>query len=101
MTKYEMNPRIKQTEDKDAAAHNQVQKPAYREAANDPVKFLTETELAQRWNVSAKHLQKWRTYGGGVTYHKFGSAVRYSVLDIEEFEAQASRRNTSEGGENE
>lgn len=101
MPKYEMNPRIKQAVDKDAAAHNQAQKPAYREAANDPVKFLTETELAQRWNVSVKLLQKWRCYGGEVTYHKFGSAVRYSVLDIEEFETQASRKNTSEGGDHE
>lgn len=59
--------------------------------------FLTEAELANRWNVSVKLLQKWRWRSGGPRYCKFGSAVRYAVSEIEEFEVAASRRKTSDG----
>jgi hypothetical protein len=58
--------------------------------------FLTEGELAARWRISVKALQKWRVQGGGPRFHKFGSAVRYAKVAIEEFERRADRGNTSQ-----
>lgn len=57
--------------------------------------WLTETETANRLNIAKKTLQKWRLQGGPLRYAKFGSAVRYSVADIEEFERDSLRSSTS------
>jgi len=60
--------------------------------------YLTETELAMRLNLSVKWLQKMRLVGGGIPYAKFGSAVRYPIDAIEDFERKALRGSTSEVG---
>ena len=52
---------------------------------------FTETELALRWNVSAKTLQRWRCDGVGPPYIKLSKAVRYPVNEIVAYE-QASRQ---------
>jgi hypothetical protein len=61
-------------------------------------KWLTEAEAANRLNMSVKWLQKGRLRGGGPKYAKFGSAVRYAVADIEEFERANLRTSTSDEG---
>jgi hypothetical protein len=61
-----------------------------------PRVFLTEEDLAARWQVSIRVLQKWRGKGGGPRFHKFGAAVRYAMSDIENFESRAVRVHTSE-----
>ena len=60
------------------------------------VTFITETELADRWRLSTKILQKWRVAGGGPRFHKFGSAVRYAITDVAHFEEKTARENTSQ-----
>ena len=63
----------------------------------DPTeKFLTEDELALRWNISVKALQKWRLEGGGPVFRRIKGSVRYAPRDILAFEEQARRHNTSE-----
>lgn len=64
-------------------------------------KWLTESQTAQRLNISAKWLQKTRSQGGGggLRFAKFGSAVRYAVADIEDFERRCLRTSTSDDGE--
>ncbi|MDD2663041.1 MAG: helix-turn-helix domain-containing protein [Dechloromonas sp.] len=52
---------------------------------------FTETELALRWNVSAKTLQRWRCDGVGPPYIKLSKAVRYPVDEIVAYE-QANRQ---------
>ena len=52
---------------------------------------FTETELALRWNVSAKTLQRWRSDGVGPPYIKLSKAVRYPVDEIVVYE-QANRQ---------
>ena len=47
---------------------------------------FTETELALRWNVSAKTLQRWRSDGVGPPYNKLSKAVRYPVDEIVVYE---------------
>lgn len=51
--------------------------------------FLTTTDLATRWRMSARTLEGWRDKGKGPSYRKLGGsggAVRYHVDDIERFE---------------
>ena len=52
---------------------------------------FTETELALRWNISPKTLQRWRCEGVGPPYIKLSKAVRYPVDDIVAYE-QANRQ---------
>lgn len=40
---------------------------------------FTETELAQRWNISIKMLHRWRSEDRGPPYIKLSKAVRYRV----------------------
>lgn len=60
--------------------------------------WLTEAQTAERLNLSKKWLQAQRLKGGGIRYAKFGSAVRYSLADIEEYEAKCLRLHTSDTG---
>lgn len=52
---------------------------------------FTENELALRWNISPKTLQRWRCEGVGPPYIKLSKAVRYPVDDIVAYE-QANRQ---------
>jgi hypothetical protein len=52
---------------------------------------FTETELALRWNISPKTLQRWRCEGVGPPYIKLSKAVRYPVDEIVAYE-QANRQ---------
>lgn len=61
-------------------------------------RFLTERDLADRWQVSVKTLQAMRLKGGGPVYRRFGRVVRYAVADLEQFETAARRRSTSDAG---
>ena len=55
---------------------------------------FTETELAHRWNVSIKTLQRWRSEERGPPYIKLSKAVRYPVDEIVTYE-QAIREGMS------
>ena len=57
---------------------------------------LNQTDLATRWNMSRKTLEKWRWRNMGPRYLKLGSRVRYSIADIEAFEADKFLHNTTE-----
>jgi hypothetical protein len=63
-----------------------------------PVAYLNEMQLAERWGLSVKTVRKWRLVGGGPRYRKFGTAVRYAVIDVEAFEEAAARTSTSDPG---
>ena len=47
---------------------------------------FTENELAQRWGVSPKTLQRWRSENRGPSYLKLSKRVTYPVEDILAFE---------------
>lgn len=57
-------------------------------------KMLSGRELAERWGLSTKTLDRWRNKGDGPPYLKFGSAVRYRMEDVIEFERRAVIRKT-------
>ncbi len=52
---------------------------------------LTETELAQRWGISPKTLQRWRSENRGPSYLKLSKRVTYPVEDILAFERDQKR----------
>ncbi|CAH0443889.1 helix-turn-helix transcriptional regulator [Ralstonia pseudosolanacearum] len=56
---------------------------------------LAETELAARWGLSIKTLQRWRQDHMGPVFCKLGSRVAYLISDIEAYERRVSRNSTS------
>lgn len=52
---------------------------------------FNESELALRWNVSTKTLQRWRSEKRGPPFFKLSKAVRYAVEDILAYEQQQHR----------
>lgn len=51
---------------------------------SDP--YLSETQVAERWGMSPKTLQRWRVTHVGPSYLKFGKSIRYRLCDVERFE---------------
>ena len=54
---------------------------------------LNQKELARRWGISHRTLERWRHDDHGPAYLKIGGRIVYAVADIEAFEA-ARRRTT-------
>lgn len=54
----------------------------------DPVTpfYLTPRELAARWRIHERTLERWRKRGVGPAYARLGGAIRYSLADVEEHE---------------
>ena len=48
--------------------------------------MLKERELAARWGVSSRTLQRWRSEGYGPRHHLIGGAVRYRLDAVLAFE---------------
>lgn len=61
--------------------------------------LLTEKQLAARWNISIKTLQKWRLSGTGPPFCKFNRAVRYSLRIVRAFEQQRQYASTTEASD--
>jgi hypothetical protein len=47
---------------------------------------MNQTELAKRWKLSPRTLERWRWLGQGPQFLKIGGRVIYRVVDIEEYE---------------
>lgn len=62
------------------------------------IRHLNQTELAARWNISHRTLERWRWTGEGPRYIKIGGRVVYRLEDIEAFEAAQSRDSTAAQG---
>ncbi len=50
--------------------------------------FLRERELASRWQMSTRTLQRWRAENYGPAYVRIGGAIRYLMDDILAYEAR-------------
>jgi hypothetical protein len=59
--------------------------------------FLTDEELAARWNVSPKTLRNARVAGRLIGFVKIGRCVRYRLSEVIAYEAQNSVQSTSGG----
>lgn len=51
----------------------------------------TQTDLARRWRISPRTLERWRWLGQGPKYLKIGGRVVYRLEDIEAYEAEKQR----------
>lgn len=60
-----------------------------------PVRHLNQIELADRWNISERTLERWRWSGEGPAFLKMGGRVLYRLEDIEAFEADHLRQSTT------
>ena len=50
------------------------------------LKHLTQKELARRWCLSPRTLERWRWLNQGPVFLKIGGRVAYRLIDIEAFE---------------
>ena len=71
-----------------------------RQAREDrkQVRHLNQINLADRWNISERTLERWRWLGEGPAYLKIGGRVVYRLEDIEAYEAENLRASTSAMG---
>jgi len=58
-------------------------------------RVLNENELAQRWGISPKTLQRWRSEGRGPHYLKLSKRVSYPLESVIDFERIALHESTS------
>lgn len=54
--------------------------------------YLTQQDLAARWSMSVRTLERWRAERYGPAWHVLGGSIRYSAIDVRAFEA-AHRNN--------
>lgn len=50
--------------------------------------FIREAQLAERWGMSVKSIQRWRYSRLGPDYLKMIGRVVYRMTEVEHFEAQ-------------
>jgi predicted site-specific integrase-resolvase len=60
------------------------------------VKHLNQAELADRWDLSQRTLERWRVIGWGPCFLKIGGRVVYRLDDVEAYERRHMRTSTSE-----
>lgn len=53
--------------------------------------FLTQPELARRWRLSGRTLQKWRWPEQGPANVKLGGRIVYRLADVEAYEIERRR----------
>lgn len=52
-----------------------------------PAYHLSQLELARRWAISPRTLERWRWSGDGPRYLKLNGRIAYRIVDVEAFEA--------------
>ncbi len=59
------------------------------------IKHLNQTELARRWRISPRTLERWRWVKQGPAFLKIGKHVVYRIEDIEAYEAEQRRTGSA------
>lgn len=60
---------------------------------------INQIELAVRWGISHRTLERWRWTGEGPKFLKVGGRVVYRLSDVEEYEQSIVRSSTSDPGQ--
>jgi len=60
------------------------------------IRHLSQIELAARWNISHRTLERWRWTGEGPKFIKLGGRVIYRLEDVEAFEVEQIRGSDHE-----
>jgi predicted site-specific integrase-resolvase len=58
------------------------------------VRHFTQVQVADRWQMSVRTLERWRWLGQGPRFMKLGGRVAYRLEDIEAFETEQLREIT-------
>jgi predicted site-specific integrase-resolvase len=58
-------------------------------------RHLNQRELAERWGISARTLERWRWVGARPRFLKLGGRVVYRLEDVEAYEAEQLRDSTT------
>ena len=66
--------------------------------ADLPPRYLRTPEAARFLGLSARTLEKHRTYGTGPTYRKLGGRVVYAPEDLKAWVDRGAKRSTSDPG---
>lgn len=61
--------------------------------------FIDQLQLARRWKLSHRTLERWRWLGEGPNYVKLGKRVIYRLVDVEQFEANGLHQTVSAEGD--
>lgn len=56
---------------------------------------LGQKELARRWGLSTRTLERWRMQGRGPAFMKLGGRVVYRAEDVESYETGNLHRSTA------
>ena len=59
------------------------------------LRHLNQINLADRWNISHRTLERWRWTGEGPQFVKLGGRVVYRLEDVEAFERGQVRASSS------
>lgn len=59
------------------------------------LRHLNQVDLAIRWNISHRTLERWRWTGEGPRFLKLGGRVVYRLEDVEVFERAQMRKSTA------
>jgi hypothetical protein len=72
-----------------------ITRPAPKLAIAPPgaLHHLTQLDLARRWHISPRTLERWRWLGEGPAYLKLGRVIAYRLDDVETFEAAHRREH--------
>lgn len=52
------------------------------------LRHMSQLELARRWSISPRTLERWRWTGDGPRYIKLKGRVAYREVDVETYEAE-------------
>ena len=58
-------------------------------------KHLNQSDLASRWRISPRTLERWRWVKQGPAFLKIGNHVVYRIEDIEAYEAEQRRTGSA------
>ncbi len=58
-------------------------------------KHLNQLDLAHRWAMSPRTLERWRWTGEGPRFLKLNGRVTYRLENVQEFEAERLRASTT------
>ena len=59
------------------------------------IRHLNQSELAKRWSLSTRTLERWRWQRQGPPFLKVGGRVVYRLEDVESYEARQLRHRTA------
>jgi hypothetical protein len=61
-----------------------------------PINHLSQLDLARRWAISPRTLERWRWTGEGPRYIKLVGRIVYRLEDVEAFEKERLHNSTSQ-----